>query len=228
MQDRVFSTKSADGKELVLKFTRPSQTVLNKAELAYRTAFSKAFRRDIITNAEVEKLLRDRGLWNEEQQTKLEDLRNQISSLEEKLKDNGLSNEQGAKICEQLDKLRMEVMRVNSVYQNISDNTCETIATEERNQFLCAECIVDNKTGERVYKDVEDFKARRDEVASMDAFRETVIATLEVAMGRSLPSNLSDEYAENRWRSERKLEGSKEDEGEEKSKRTKSKTKKSS
>ena len=203
MQDRIFTTKDKDGGEVVLKFRRPNQTVLTKAELVYRTAFSRAFRQDIITNAEVEKLLRDRGLWDEEQQKKVNGLRDQIAELEGKLSDTDLSNEQGQAICAELDKLRLEVMAANAIYQTIADNTCETIATEERNQFLCSECVVDNKTGLKVYKDVDEFKSRMDESMALDAFRETVIATLEVAVGRSLPSNLSDEYAENKWRADR-------------------------
>jgi hypothetical protein len=215
MQDRVFTTKDKDGEEVVLKFKRPSQTVLSKAELSYRTAFSRAFRQDIITNAEVEKLLRDRGLWDEDQQKKVNELRSRIGELEESLEDTDLSNEQGKAVCEELDKLRLEIMSANAIYQTIADNTCETIATEERNQFLCSECVVDNKTGLRVYKNVDDFKSRMDEPTALDAFRETVIATLEVAIGRSLPSNLSDEYAENKWRTEREREDVEEAEAEE-------------
>ncbi len=203
MQDRIFTTKNDNGEDLVLRFKRPNQLVLSKAELTYRTAFSRAFRQDIITNAEVEKLLRDRGLWDEEQQEKSEELRQKILELEEKLKDPALSNEDGDTICASIDILRLEVMSDNLVYQSIADNTCEAIAKESQNEFLCSECIVDNKTSTKVYKDVDDFKARMDESIAADAFRETVIAVLEARIGQSLPSNLSDEYAENKWRNER-------------------------
>ena len=39
----------------------------------------------------------------------------------------------------------------------------------------------------------------------MDSYRETVIASLEVAMGRDLSSDLTEEYAENKWLKERGL-----------------------
>lgn len=205
MQDRVFTTKNKDGEDIVLRFKRPSQTILAKADLVRRTAFSRAFRQDIITNAEVEKLLRDRGLWDDNEREKVQVLRDKISQLEVKL-DEDLTPEQGQLVCAELDKLRLEVMSANSMYQNISDNTCETIALEERNQYLCSECVVDDKTNLRVYKDIEDFKSRMDEQMTSDVFGETVIATLEMTIGRSLPSNLSDEYAENKWRAKKTAE----------------------
>lgn len=227
MQDRIFTTKDEDGEDLVLRFKRPSQTILSKAELVYRTAFSKAFRQDIITDAEVGKLLRDRGLWTEKEQSAVDGLREEIIDLEEKLKNPGLSDEEGEVICKDIEGKRIEVISASLLYQNLADNTCEAMAREEQNKFLCVECVVDNKTGERVYKDIDEFKARMDELMAVDAFQETVIAALEIQTGRQLSSNPTDEYAENKWRAERKAKAEKAEEKPKKAK-TKKKTKKSS
>lgn len=203
MQDRIFTSKNTEDEEITLKFRRPTQAILSKAELTYRSAFSKAFRADIITSAEVEKMLRERGIWNEDHQNKDGQLRDEILDLEQKLEDHSLSNEQGESVCVEIDDKRMELIRLGSIYQQIADNTCETIANEARNQFLCAECIMDNKTGLRVYKDVNDYLVRRDEALATDAFRETVIATLEILAGRALPSDLTEDFPENKWKRER-------------------------
>ena len=97
MKDRIFTSKDVEGNELTLKFVRPNQAILSKAELVFRSAFSKAFRADIITNAEVEKMLRERNIWNDEQRKEANDIRVQIIDLENKLEDDNasLSNEQG-------------------------------------------------------------------------------------------------------------------------------------
>lgn len=203
MQDRIFTTKDKDDKELELRFKRPNQAVLSKAELVYRKAYSSAFRDEIITNAEVEKLLRERGLWDEKEQAKQEEIRQQIFELEERLKDEGISDEEGVNICNTLDLLRLSVLEANSIYQSIADNTCETIAKEAQNGFLCSECVVENKTGNRVYKNVDDYRNRLDEPCSRDAFQETVIGMLEVRVGHELPTNIMEEYPENKWRASR-------------------------
>jgi len=205
-EDRIFTTKDKDGNDWVLRFKRPSQTILSKAELVYRTAFSRAFREGVLTNAEVDKTLRERGIWDDKRDVRAEEIRGEIEEFEGKLNDPTLSNEQGRSICSQISLKRMELTRHNSVYSDVSDNTCETIASEARNQFFCAECIHDNKTGLRVYKDVDDFKSRLDEASTVDSYREVIIATLEVIVGRELPSDLTTEYAENKWLSERGLD----------------------
>lgn len=203
MQDRIFKSKDKDGNEVVLRFKRPTQALLAKAELAQRGAFSRAFRQDILTNAEVDKLLTERGLWNDAKRQEAAALRDETDKLADQLSNPGLSNEEGEALCARIDALRLKLMEHNSVYQNAADNTCEAMAAEERNQLLCVECVVDNKTGAKVFKDVEELRNRSDEQVTLDAFRETVVAVLEVAVGRNLPSNLTDDYPENKWRAER-------------------------
>lgn len=213
-EDRIFTTKDKEGNDWVLRFKRPSQTILSKAELVYRTAFSRAFREGILTNAEVDKVLRERGIWDEKRDEEAEKIRLEIVGLEAKLDDKTLSNEQGSTICSEIALKRLELTRHNSVYSDVADNTCETIASEARNRFFCVECVYDNKTDMRVYKDEDDFQARLGEQSTVDSYREVVIASLEVIVGRELPSDLTSEYAENKWLSERGLD-KKEEEAEE-------------
>jgi hypothetical protein len=207
-KDRIFKTKDKDDEELVLKFVRPSQKVLNKSDLIYRTAFSKALREGVLTNAEVDKILRERGIWDDTKEEEAAEIRTKINGLEEKLADSSLTNKQGAALCAEVSKTRLELLRHNSIYTTVADNTCENMGNEARTQYLCAACVYDNKTGLKVYKDVEDFKDRLDEVAALDSYRETMISSLEVVMGRDLPSDLTEEYAERKWLQERNLDAS--------------------
>ena len=203
--DRIFTTKNKDDGDWVLRFKRPNQEILSEAELIYRTTFSRAFRQGILTNAEVDKVLRERGIWDEKREKEAIEFQEFIISLEERLKDPSISNDQGKSICEEIVKKRSELIAHNNIYTQTADNTCETMASEDRNRFFCSKCIYDNKTGLRVYDGVDDFRNRLDEQAAVDSYRETVIATLEVLMGRELPSDLTSEYAENLWLNERGL-----------------------
>ena len=206
MKDRIFKTTDSDGAELVLKLVRPSQKILNKSDLVYRTTFSNALREGVLTSAEVDKILRTRGIWDDDKEAEATALRQKILELEKKLKDLSLTNEQGTAVCDEISATRLELMRHNGIYTTVADNTCENMGNEARNQFLCAACVYDNKTGLKVYKDVDDFQNRLDEVAALDSYRETMISSLEVAMGRDLPSDLTEEYAERKWLSERGLD----------------------
>jgi len=225
-KDRIFKTKDKDDKDLVLKFARPSQKILNKADLVFRTSFSNALREGVLTAAEVDKILRERGIWDDDKELEAEKFRTEIGELEEKLKDPTLNNEQGKALCEKITSVRINLIRHNSIYTTVADNTCENMANEARNQYLCATCIHDNKTGLRVYKDVENFQDRLDEAAALDAYREAMIASLEAQTGRDLPSDLTQEYAENKWLAERGLlDGDSDDAAEEEKPKAKVKKK---
>lgn len=206
MEDRIFNTKDKDSNDWILRYKRPSQKILSKAELAYRTAYSDAFRRGLLLNSEVEDVMKKRGLWGSEKEVEAQKMRDEIAKVEEQLKDPELTNEQGKLVCEKLAGLRAELISHNRMLTSVTDNTAESVANEERNQFLTSECVFDNKTGIRVYKDVENFKDRLEEQATTDSYRETVIGSLEVFMGKALPSDLTDEYAENKWLKDRGLD----------------------
>jgi len=201
MRIRVFTTKDENGNDLVLEFRPPSQGSLNAAELIFKKTFSKCFRDGILTSVEVEKILRERGIWDDDKEREAAVLQLQIGNLEAKLKDGEeeLGDEAAKAICEELVVLRTELQNHNDPIVSIAENTCESVGGEERNQFLVTQCIYHKTTGSRVYKSVEDFKSRAEEQAARDSYMETVIASLEVTMGEELPSDLSQIYSENRW-----------------------------
>jgi len=199
MRIRVFTTKGEDGNDMVLEFRPPSQGALNKAELVFKKTFSKCFRDGILTTSEVEKILRERGIWDDDKEREAAMFQLQIAKLEAKLKDGELEDEEAKALCEELVVLRTELMNHNEPVVSIAENTCESISGEERNQFLVTQCIYHKAAGSRVYKSVEEFKSRGEEQAARDSYMETVIASLEVTMGEELPSDLSQIYSENRW-----------------------------
>jgi len=199
MRDRVFTTKDKSGKDLVLEFRKPSQTVLNRAELVFKKTFSNCFREGILTSAEVEKLLRARGMWNDEKELEGSVLQIKIAELESKLDDKSLDEAEARLIAEELVMLRSQLMAHNEPIVSVAENTCESVGNEERNQFLITQCIYHKKTGFRVYRSVEEFKNRAEEQAAADSYKEVMIASLEVIMGKELESDLSQIYSENRW-----------------------------
>ncbi|MHA2063164.1 MAG: hypothetical protein ACXABY_02165 [Candidatus Thorarchaeota archaeon] len=205
MKDRIFTTKDPEGEDLVLLFKRPTQKTISKSELVYREKYSEAFRKGLLLNAEVIEVMKKRGLWDKSKEDEAQVMMDNITALEDKLKDPELNNVDGRRLCEEITQARADLMTHNRMMTSVTDNTVESCANEERNQFLTAECVYNNKTGVKVYKDTEDFRSRLDEPASIDSYRETVIASLEAMTGRDLSSDLTEEYAENKWLKERGL-----------------------
>jgi hypothetical protein len=61
-------------------------------------------------------------------------------------------------------------------------------------------------TGNKVFKDVDDFVSRLDEQVALDSYREAVISGLEESLDVELPSDLTSHYPENKWLETRKVE----------------------
>lgn len=220
MEARIFKTKNKAGEEIVLKFIRPTQVVLSKADLKSKEAYSNAFRKGLLTNAEVVKYLKERGIWTQEMEEETAELRVRIRDLEEKLEDPSLSNEEGESIVDEIKLARAKIADHNANIRSIADNTCESNASEARNQFLAASCVVNAKTGVKVFKDMDDFLSRLDEPLAVDSYREAVISNLEDQLNVSLPSDLSSHYPENKWLSDREARAKVEAEAAEEAKPT--------
>lgn len=203
---RVFKTKNEDGDELVYEFRRPPQSVIAKAELVRKAKFSEALRAGVVINAEVFKILRERGLWGDEEEAESKRLRSEIADLEEKLKDDQLSNDDGLVLVTKIRANRLILEVHQSMATQIADATCESVANEAVNMFYSAACIYNKNTGQKVYKDLEDFRGRLNDPSTIDCYREATIASLETLIGQDLPSDLSTQYTENKWLAERGLD----------------------
>lgn len=203
MEARIFKTQNKAGEEVVLKFVRPTQVILSKADLKSKEAYSNAFRKGLLTNAEVVKYLKERGIWTQEMEDETTELRVKIRQLEKKLEEPSLSNEEGQSVVDEIRLARTKLSDYNSNIRSIADNTCESNASEARNQFIAASCVVNAKTGVKVFKDMDDFLARLDEPLAVDSYREAVISNLEEQLNVSLPSDLTSHYPENKWLSDR-------------------------
>jgi len=201
MAERIFTSKDKDNKDIELVLRKPSQLVLNKADLARRVEFSRALTAGVCLAAQVDRLLKERGIWGETEEAHSKCLREKIIALENSLE--GVADKDvGARICLEIKEARATLYEHNSLYLSATENTCESMATTAMHKVICAECVYKKDGGAKVFKDAEDFSNRLDETIAMDAFREVIISSLEDATGRSLPTDLESEYKENKWMKE--------------------------
>lgn len=196
MKVKEFVSTDKDGNEVEVSFVRPKQSVLSRGDFIYRSEFSNAIRAGIMTSAEASKLLRDRGIWDDEKEALEIDIRREISSLELQLKDLGF--EEGQPVYQELKKKRDELNSLTKVFSSVSDNTAESVASEVRTQFFASECSVYKNSGKKVFKSFDDFKSRLDERIAADCYRNAMISSWEDALGISI-DELSDSLAEDEW-----------------------------
>ena len=194
---RVFKTKDKEGKEVILKFVKPTQAVLSKGDFVYRENFSKAIRAGFMTNAEASKVLEDRGIWTTRHEEDSLALRNEISELEEKI--STMDRVGGLELFKKIKDLRDKLDGLTSIRSSVMNNTAESAASEMRTQFYASECVLFNDGGKRVFKDFNDFLGRLDESLALDSYRQALIANYEQIFGIKLSQDLESTLPEDVW-----------------------------
>lgn len=194
---RVFKTKDRDGKEVVLRFTRPSQTLISKGDFIYREFFSKAIRAGIMTSAEAEKVLKERGLWGPENESELIELRFKLDKLEEDIQT--ANKDIGLTIYNEIKDLRGRITEINNIRSSVADNTAESVASEMRTQFFASECVVYNDSGKKVFKDLAEFLQRLDEPLTIESYRQALISNFEHLLGVKMPNETDNTLPEDKW-----------------------------
>jgi len=199
-EERVFTSKDKDDKEVELKFSTLNQVVLTRGDFIYREYFSKAMRSGVMTNAEALKILRDRDIWGDEQEKEVVDLQVKLFELENKLKECKDKDFTSISLYDEIKDTRRKLHQANSVRSNVLDNTAESMASEMRTQFFASECAVYNTTGRKVFDSLKDFLARLDEQISTDCYKQALIINYEKALGITLPKDLSEtSLPEDEW-----------------------------
>lgn len=194
---RVFKAKNKDGNDVVLRFTRPNQTLISKGDFIYREFFSKAIRAGIMTAAEAQKVLKERNLWGTEHEAELIELRLKLDKLEEDIQT--ADKDVGLTIYNEIKDLRARIAEINNIRSSVADNTAESVASEMRTQFFASECVVYNDSGKKVFKDLTDFLQRLDEPLTIESYRQALISNFEHMLGVKMPNEADTTLPEDKW-----------------------------
>lgn len=196
MKDRDFSCIDDNGEKINLVFKRPNQSQISAAEFAFKKAFADAVRAGFVTNAEVSKLLKDKEIWTENNDSKVAELRTKIALLEEKFKTNNFDGD-GMTEYQEVKKLRDELNSTLAVYTSIVDNTAESFATDAKTRFYAVECSF--KDGKKLFKDVLDFNSQFPKDIASSCYRQAFLTMMEIHIGVELPEVVDSESIEDKW-----------------------------
>lgn len=198
-EERVFTSKTADGEEQKFLFRELSQVVLSSGDLVYREYFSKAIRSGVMTNAEALKILKDRGIWGSEEEDKMARLQVELVQLEIMLSKLPKKDEESIGVFNKIKDTRTQIDVLRSVKTSVTENTAESMAGEMRTQFFASECVVYYTSREKVFSSLDDFLARLDEEVATDSYKEALICNYEKQLGISLPKGFDVKLPEDDW-----------------------------
>ena len=136
-----------------------------RAEWEFSKILNEAILDGIPTNREMEKMLRDRKIWTEEDDNKIinfdKQIEAQIAMLEKMTEDKAIEQVQTT-----INRLRNEQMILQSERQRFFQQTAESKAEEAKLSFLVYKCAMNADTEEPVWKTYEDFKNEEDQITA--------------------------------------------------------------
>jgi hypothetical protein len=164
-----------DGKEESVNIVvrRPSSSVISQAQRVAAKAWTDCVRDGIMTKKELEKFMKEQGIWNEGKDEEQKKIVQEIADLEKRLYVSGNSGKrlkasEGKKIAIDMRIKRNQLRDLIAEKMSLEQNTAESISDNVRFDYLVANCAF-YENGQKVYNDLEDYKEKADDELAFSA-----------------------------------------------------------
>lgn len=192
-----------DGQQIVVVVKKPTNDQLKQADIHKAKAWNKAFKEGVMTKAEVEKIMVDRGIWSEEKSKIEARLSQEILELEKRLyRGDGKASPKlsdGRDIALEMRQKRIELRDLISERLAADDNTAESLADNARFDFLVYKCSYNGETDQPLFDSYEDYNSQGSSRPAIAA------AQLLARMIYDLDSDFESKLPENAFLRQHKL-----------------------
>lgn len=167
-EKEVIDTVDVNGNPIKLAIKSPSAKVVRKAHAEYAAHFTKLVtgEQPVILRQALEDIMRKQGLWSDEKQKELEGLQEKLNKNQLKLTKGGIKLSEGRDIAIEMIRIRAKINRLNSRRNEMDALTAEGQADNHQFNYLISECVLDNETGKKYFKDLDDYLERANEKAA--------------------------------------------------------------
>lgn len=161
MEKKLF-TVNVDGEDKEVFLRNPTHSDSIKIDLQYRKMFAEAVRAGLLTNAESRKVYEKNKTWREEDEKQLQNYITRIAILESIItqseKDEEEYNSEDTKeAVEKLQDLRMKSLELNARKMEMSANTAEGFAEEQKIHKFIELCLIDSDTNGKMFENEKEY-----------------------------------------------------------------------
>lgn len=190
MANRVKVDVKKGEEDLVLYIQRPDRNVFQKAQRASNRIFRESLNSGAMLKSELDPYLRERGIWDDEKEEKLNVLDKAIDDNLLKLKKGGIKKSEGKDIALEIRRQRLERTIMVAQRDQLDDFTVEAQCQNEFFDCLVSECTF-NEEGERYFSGLDDYKAQahEDYVAKVAAALSSLLYGIKENWRAELPEN---------------------------------------
>jgi hypothetical protein len=157
-------TKDDGAKETVGIFVvRHTNATIKNADRYKARTWNQCITEGVITKKELGKLMRDRGIWDEDKDQEEKAIIQELQDLERKLflggGDKKRKLSEGQNIAISMRRLRAKLRELIGERISLEENTAEALADNAKFDYFVADCTF-YANGQKVYKDVEDYNQK--------------------------------------------------------------------
>lgn len=154
-----------EGKTEIVKILvkKPNNVILSQAQRIGAKAWTDCIRDGIMTKKELEKFMRQQGIWDDNKDTEQQKIVQEIADLEKHLYigNKKLKKSEGKDIAIKMRIKRNQLRDLIAERLSLEQNTAESLSDNARFDFLVANCTY-YENGQKVYKDLEEYKEKAD------------------------------------------------------------------
>ena len=193
------TVKNGDKEEKIkLLIKKPNNVIMSQAQRVGAKAWTDCVRDGIMTKKELEKFMKEQGIWDDGKDEEQRKIVQEISDLEKKLyvggphKNSKLRASEGKDIAIKMRIKRNELRDLISERMSLEQNTAESISDNTRFDFLVANCTY-YENGNKVYTSLDDYKEKADNEIGF------VAATALASMLYSVDKDFEAKLPENKF-----------------------------
>ena len=155
-----------DGNKVNIVIKKPNNVTLSQSQRIGAKAWTDCVRDGIMTKKELEKFMKEQGIWDDGKDKEQKAIVEEIANLEKKLfvgsqGHTKLKASEGKEIAIQMRIKRAELRDLIAERISLEQNTAESISDNARFDYLVANCAF-YENGQKVYKDLDEYKSRAD------------------------------------------------------------------
>jgi hypothetical protein len=174
---------------------KPNNVIMSQAQRIGAKAWTDCVRDGIMTKKELEKFMKEQGIWDDGKDEEQKKIVKEISDLEKRLyvggtsTSNKLKASEGKEIAIQMRIKRNELRDFIAERMSLEQNTAESISDNARFDFLVANCTF-YENGNKVYTNLDEYKEKADSELGFAAA--TALASLLYSVDKDFEAKLPE------------------------------------
>lgn len=192
-------TINVDGVEKTIKgyVVRPTNEIVKASDRHRAKVWNQCLIEGVLTKKELEKVLKDRGIFDEAKLTEEKEISQSIQELERKLyRGDGSGKKmklsEGKSIAVEMRRLRARLRNLIAERISFEQNTAETLSDDAKFDFMVAACSY-REDGSKAYSGIDDYNQK-----SSDEFS-FVAASALAEMLYQIDPKIEESLPENKW-----------------------------